>query len=182
MRPDASDVRTAADVRDWYWTRSELLEIARRLGARRSGSKQELAEAIVAVLSGRESSTRNRVPRETHLTPPFQLDTQIPTGQPFTRVLREWVQDQVQGKVQVNAAVRSLLKHPRGATLADLVAVIQAPAPTGATIGVQFERNRFMRLLSRTAPELSRSEREDEWTAFRQLPSPRRTEILASVP
>ena len=191
MRPSAGSVNSPADVIDWYWTRAELVQIAKRLGVPRSGSKQHLIDVIVAALAGEVLLTSAltsaaKGPR-VRLQPPFSLTMVIPAGQPFTRALRDWAESQVGGPVRVSSAVRELLRNPlsadgRPATLGELIAVLASPQPPSESIGSQFERNRFMRLLSQRTPHLSRHQREQEWMAFRQLPSTQRVQALRDVP
>jgi hypothetical protein len=56
MRPELDAVQDPTDITGWYWTKSELIQIARRLGVPRSGSKQDLIEAITASLAGQRAS------------------------------------------------------------------------------------------------------------------------------
>ncbi len=186
MRPELNDVQDPTDITGWYWTRAELIQIARRMGARRSGSKQDLIEAITARLAGHEPRTPPKKTTGSHLQPPFCAAMVIPAGQPFTRELRNWVASHVTGDVRVNAAVRELLRHPvtsvgHPATLGDLIDLMEIPPSPSDEIGPQFERNRFMRHLSRTEPGMGREEREREWARFRQLPSARRAAILGAT-
>lgn len=187
MRPEVDAVQDATDITGWYWTKSELLQIARRLGVRRSGSKQDLIEAITANLAGRMPRPVGTVVAGKPLRPPFSVAMAIPAGQPFTRELRNWVQSQFDGDVRVTAVVRDLLRNPvtpagSPATLGDLIDLIEKPLPASEDIGPQFERNRFMRLLSKTEPGMPRDEREQKWRAFRDLPTARRSMILAAIP
>jgi hypothetical protein len=187
MRPELDAIQDPTDITGWYWTKSELIQIARRLGVPRSGSKQDLIEAITARLAGQETRKRPTKTMGSPLRPPFDAAMVIPAGQPFTRDLRNWVASRITGDVRVSAAVRELLRHPvtsagRPATLGDLVDLIENPPPTSDEIGYQFERNRFMRYLSRTEPGMGRAQREREWVRFRQLPSGRRAAILGATP
>jgi hypothetical protein len=187
MRPALNNVQDPTDITGWYWTKSELIQIARRLGVPRSGSKQDVIEAITASLAGREPRTLRQKTPSGSLQPPFDAAMVIPAGQPFTRELRNWVASRITGDVRVSAAVRELLRCPvtsagHPATLGDLVELIENPPPPSDEIGRQFERNRFMRYLSRTEPAMGREQREREWARFRQLPSARRAAILGATP
>jgi len=189
MRPDIEHVSRAQDVHDWYWTKNELVRIARRVGARRSGTKQQVTDSIVAALNGEVNDassttarTRGRIAERTVLSPPYSRSMQVPEGQPLSRSLREWLEVEMAGDFTANAAVRALLKEPNGATLADLITVSGSRADPGAPIGAQFERNRFLRFLATSEPGLSRSEREQRWRDFRQLPTSERLRVLKEVP
>jgi hypothetical protein len=181
-------VRTAEDITGWYWTKAELVDIARRLGVVRSGSKAELTARLVAALEDPEvadpsmsESTRVRPPVSEQLKPPFQLTQRIPVGQPLTRQLREWLDAQAGHPIRVNRHMRAMMRDPGGRTLADLLAAAMS-AVNDAAIGAQFERNRFWRLMAGTHPDWTRVQREKAWQEFRSLPTADREAILAGVP
>lgn len=187
VRPAPEDVAEPTDITGWYWTKDELVHIAARLAVPRSGTKQHLIEALVAHLAGHQPPVSERAPTSRPLQAPFADNMVIPAGQPFTRALRDWVESRAGVRVRLNAQARELLRDPllvagRQATLADLIDLLVNPPLPSGEIGFQFERNRFWRLLSRTAPELTRQQREREWAAFRQLPTERRVDILKDVP
>lgn len=188
MRPKITRVRAVQDITEWYWTKAELVDIARRLGVARSGNKAELTARLVAALGGpagsRVSVTTARPARPTpsdRLTSPFELTQRIPVGQPLTRQLREWLDTQAGHPIRVNRLMRAMLRNPDGRTLADLLTAAMSPV-SDVVIGPQFERNRFMRLMSCTHPERTRAQREDAWREFRSLPTSERVAILKEVP
>jgi len=187
MRPDIEQVSGVQDVVDWYWTKDELVQIAARLGSRRSGTKQQVTEAILATLNGAsrmETPAAKKTAQHTvlaPLSPPYSRSMKVPTGQPLTRSLREWLEVELAGNFTANAAVRALLKEPDGATLEDLIAVSGLRAEAGAPIGAQFERNRFLRFLAISEPGLPRTEREQRWREFRQRPTSERVQVLKEV-
>jgi hypothetical protein len=110
----------------------------------------------------------------------------IPAGQPFTRELRDWMEETLGERVRLGAAARALLRNPQlpsgqTATLADVIKLLVNPPPASGEVGSQFERNRFMRLLSRTDPGMSRQQRDQAWLEFRKLPSAQRATRLSDV-
>lgn len=181
-------VRTAQDITGWYWTKAELVDVARRLGVARSGSKAELTARLVAALDGSAGDarpvrerTRARPPMSEQLRPPFAPSQRIPAGQPLTRQLREWLDTQAGHPIRVNREMRAMMRDPGGRTLADLLKAATSPVSETA-IGPQFERNRFWRLIARTHPEWTRVQREKAWQEFRSRPTSQREAILAGVP
>lgn len=187
VRVRPSVVREPADITGWYWTRAELVQIAAQRGLPRSGSKQHLIDVLVADLAGEGAPSLERSSVESPLTAPLSENMVIPAGQPFTRALRDWAEGTLGAPVRLGAAARALLRNPRrpngeAATLADLLELLVNPPPSPEEVGTQFERNRFLRLLSRTSPGMSREQRELEWAEFRKLPTAQRAERLADVP
>jgi hypothetical protein len=185
VRPEA--VREPADITGWYWTRAELAQIAAQRGLPRSGSKQHLQDVLVADLSGLDAPSPERRSVQSPLRAPFSEDMVIPAGQPFTRELRDWMEETLGERVRLGAAARALLRNPQlpsgqTATLADVIKLLVNPPPASGEVGSQFERNRFMRLLSRTDPGISRKQRDQAWLEFRKLPSAQRAERLLDVP
>jgi hypothetical protein len=185
---------TAADVASRYRTRAQLAEIARSLGIATSGTKDVLLRRIIAALEAREGvthsgdtgfeppSTTRALPQQHRLTPPFGLSMTVPAGQPLTRELREWLTDQLGTRVRVTQDMRDFMKDPRGRTLQDLVDLARQPAgrrqQSEREIPIQFEFNRFLRLLSRQHPQMSRSERLDAWSEFRERTAEERAAFL----
>ncbi len=188
VRPKITRVSSVEDITGWYWTKAELVDIARRLGVARSGSKAELTARLVAALDGSagdalpvRTSTRARPPKSEQLRPPFAPSQRIPVGQPLTRQLREWLDAQAGHPIRVNRQMRAMMREPGERTLADLLKAATSPVPETA-IGPQFERNRFWRLMARTHPEWTRVQREKAWQEFRSRPTSEREAILAGVP
>lgn len=185
-RPAITDVFSVEDVERWYWTRSELVHIGRRIGVRTTGTKMELLDRIISTLSGASKPRSDCVSRKSSkakLEPPFGVHMCIPAGQPFNRELRSWIEAQTGASVRVNQEMRDLMKDPQGRTLGDLLEMVSAIDPVGGNksrkaIGEQFELNRFMREMSKRQPELDRDQRKAAWERFRELPAERRAAYL----
>jgi len=81
-RPPLAEVRSGAELRRWYWLRSELQELAGRLDLPRHGRKEELVDRIVAALDGAPApAPAHRRPGGRQLTAPVGPETVIPPGQ-----------------------------------------------------------------------------------------------------
>lgn len=185
---------TAADVASRYRTRAQLAEIARSLGIATSGTKDVLLRRIIAALEAREGvapsgdtgfeppSTTRALPQQQRLTPPYDLGMTVPAGQPLTRELREWLTNHLGRRLRVTQDMRDFMKDPRGRTLQDLVDLALRPAATlpasEREIPIQFEFNRFLRLLSQRHPQMSRSERLAAWSEFRERSAEERAEFF----
>lgn len=185
-RPVITEVRSVEDIERWYWTRTELVQIARRIGVRTTGAKMELLNRIISTLSGDPEPRADSVSRKSslaQLVPPFDVHTCIPAGQTFNRELRRWLESQTGGSVRVNQEMRDLMKDPQGRTLGDLLTLtLTGGAVRGErsskAIGEQFELNRFMKEISKREPELDRDQRKAAWERFRELPSEQRATYL----
>jgi hypothetical protein len=178
-RPDVRAVSAAHDVTGWYWTRDELVQIARNYGVRTGGSKTELEEHITAKLSGGAPESGEPRPRvAVRLVAPFALRMPVPAGQPFSRELRQWMTQRLGREFRVTQAMRDFMKNPQGGTLRDLL-VLAEQSTERSVIPKQFELNRFMRILALQQPNLTHPERIAAWRQFRQRPSPDRERILS---
>lgn len=178
-RPDLRAVTAAQDVTGWYWTRDELVQIARNHGVRTWGSKTELEERITAKISGGGPESGEPRPRGAdRLVAPFALRMPVPPGQPFSRELRQWMTHRLGREFRVTQAMRDFMKNPQGGTLRDLLVLAEQP-PERSVIPQQFELNRFMRILALQQPNLTHPDRIAAWREFRQLPSPERERILS---
>jgi hypothetical protein len=178
-RPDLRTVTAAEDVNGWYWTRDELVQIARNHGVRTRGSKAELQERIAATLNGLAPNSEWPLPRGAdHLVAPFALQMPVPAGQPFTRELRQWMTDRLGRKFRVTQAMRDFMKNPQGGTLRDLLLLAEQPTQR-SVIPQQFELNRFMRTLALQQPNMTHPKRMAAWREFRQRPSADRARFFS---
>ncbi len=60
QRPDLVPTLTGAELLRWYWLKSELISLARRLEVASSGSKEELTTRLAAVLDGQPPPPSSR--------------------------------------------------------------------------------------------------------------------------
>jgi hypothetical protein len=177
-RPDLCAVTAADDVTGWYWTRTELVQIARNHGVTTQGSKAELQKRIAATLSGGTPEPAGPPPRGSgRLVPPFAPGMSVPAGQPVTRELRQWMSGQLGREVRVTQQIRDFMRNPQGRTLRDLLVLAEQPSEPGA-ISQQFELNRFMRIMKTQQPNLTHAERMAAWREFRQRPTAARARVL----
>lgn len=185
-RPSISAVRSAEDLTNWYWTRSELVEIARGRGASTQGNKEVLLQRLVAGVEAdaaeespplRPAEPRSARSKPSRISPPFSTRTSVPAGQPLTRELRNWLTNQLGRPVRVNQAMRDFMKNPAGGTLFELLELAREPSPR-SDIPLQFELNRFMRVLAAERPTMTHSERMAAWREFRQRPASEREQVL----
>ena len=171
-RPAVEDVTTEADVRGWYWLRSELVDMARARGLPTSGSKLELLERVARTLAGRTPDVAPRRRAGPQLTAPLQGSTVIPPGQRCSQLLRAWFADRVGRGFRFDSEMRAFIAAG-GATLDE--AVEHWHATRGAetmAIAPQFEYNRFTRAWRQAHPDGTREDLLAAWWAHRSSPRP----------
>ncbi len=185
QRPAIGAVASPEDLTRWYWTRAELVEIARQNSVSTGGRKSDVVERLMSALSHecagldevRKSTTERARSKRERLTQPFAPGMRVPPGQPMTRELRDWLTARCGRKFRVTQQIRDFMRNPAGGTLADLLVLAQRPQ-TRREIPEQFELNRFMRVVAAQQPGLSHRERIAAWQEFRQLPSEKRMQFL----
>ena len=160
-------------IENWYWTRAQLDEIARREGVPRTGDKQQLADRLIAHFDGRPAPPVPRNPRPAKpLLPPFRLDMVVPAGQPMTRELRTYLAAQIGPRFRFDGFMREFFADPEGRTLSDAVDVWHATRGRRRPIGTQFEYNRFTSEYRRRHPHASRQEMLAAWERYKDTERP----------
>ena len=171
-RPDVCAVNSSAELRRWYWLRSELQELARARGVPRAGGKTELTDRLAAVLDGEPLPARaaRRVPGR-QLEHPVTADTVIPAGQRASEVLRAFYRDAIGPSFTFDGAMREFLATGVGRTLGDGVEHWhRTRGGKPREIGAQFELNRFVRAWHVAHPDASRGDALAAWQQHRSLP------------
>jgi hypothetical protein len=177
QRPTLAPQLSAAQLRRWYWLRSELTDFARRMGVSTAGSKQQLTDRLAAALDGEPLppvSPRRRTPTG-QLEGALSVNTVIPIGQRCSQVLRTFFLEHIGTQFTFDAAMRSFIFDHAGSTLGDAVnhwhaTRAKAPRP----IDAQFELNRFTRQWYRDNPGGNRIELQRAWTAYRNTSTDQR--------
>ena len=174
QRPPASVELSGAELRRWYWLKSELIELARRLGVATGGGKADLSERVAAALDGRplpDGTPPVRRPSATALSGPISGSTTIPEGQRCTQQLREFFAGAIGPAFRFDQHMRSYIGAAPSQTLDDAVAHWYATRSAPPTeIGSQFELNRFLRDWHQRRPDGSREEALHAWRDHRSRP------------
>lgn len=170
MRPDPASVTTEAELRRWYWLRSELVGIARALEIPTSGAKLELTERIAAALAGRDAPPVVRRPPARHFAGELGPGTVLPAGQRCTQELRTYLRSRIGPAFRFDGPMRAIISAG-GVTVADVVDHWHATRDRGSTeVAPQFEYNRFTRAWRAAHPEGDRSELLAAWWEYRSAP------------
>lgn len=174
VRPTLDERLSAAELRRWYWLRSELVVLARSLGITAAGGKIELTDRLCAVLDGhpREAATPRRL-TGAQLLGPLDDQTVIPPGQRCSEHLRRFFIARVGPSFRFDAATRDFIRASTGLTLGDAVRHWRATRTVDGPpdIAPQFELNRFTRDWCRDHPGGSRQGLAAAWLAHRSLPA-----------
>jgi SAP domain-containing new25 len=173
-RPVFSRKLSADEFRRWYWLKSELVEACRLLHVSPTGSKPELAERIVASLSG--AAIPAATPRRTRGAMPtrFTLETRIGEGWRCNPALGAFLRAHVGRGFRFNAAVRAFVHTQVGQPVSAIIACYRASIAPGATkpaLPPQLEYNRHMQSYAREHPGATRAEVLAAWRARRARPS-----------
>ena len=172
-RPALDPRLSGVELRRWYWLHSELVGLARALGASTVGSKAELTERLVAVLDGEppEVHPRTRRPTTGQLTGTLDDATIIPSGQRCSQALRTYFLDRVGPGFRFDAPMREFIATGAGRTLGEAVQHWRTSrSAEPREIAPQFELNRFTRSWFAEHPDGSRSELLTAWRRHRSLP------------
>ncbi|KGM03333.1 DUF6434 domain-containing protein [Cellulomonas cellasea] len=175
-RPDLTPALSGEELQRWYWLREELAGLARTLGVRASGSKQELTGRLVAALDGHVAPAPSagraaRRPTPRPLTQPLSDATELPLGQRCSQELRGYLAARIGPGFRFDAHLRELIGSRAGLTLGEVVAHWHATRDSPLQeIGAQFELNRFLRAWHAAHPGRSHAEALDAWRAYRALP------------
>ncbi len=181
QRPELCARLTGAELRRWYYLRSELAAFARILGISAAGSKRDLTDRIAARLDGRPLPIRPRrsTPTSSQLTGGLTTDTVIPVGQRSSQLLRAFFTEHVGPGFGFDAAMRSFLTEHAGSTLGDAIAHWHATrTTTQRDIGEQFELNRITRGWHAQHPGGSRADLLAAWRDYRSKPIDQRDSPL----
>lgn len=172
-RPSLEASLTGTELLRWYWLKSELTLIARRLGVSAGGSKKELTARVVAALDSTALPDRQprRLPSGGQLTGPLSVDTVLPPGQRSSQVLRGFFLEHIGPGFRFDSVMRSFIGAGTGATLG---AAVQHWHRTRARmaheIAPQFEFNRFLRAWHSEHSGASHGDALEAWRLHRALP------------
>ncbi len=180
QRPALTPQMSGVELRRWYWLRSELADLARRVGVSAAGSKAELTDRLAAALDGHPlPPTAPRRPAAAgQLDGVLSMNTVIPVGQRCSQVLRAFFTEHIGAAFTFDAAMRGFIADHAGSTLGDAVTHWHATRSAGPRpIDAQFELNRFTRQWYLEHPGGIRSDLQQAWTAYRNTPTDLRPKV-----
>ena len=173
-RPALTPQLSGVELRRWYWLRSELADLARRVGVSATGSKGQLTDRLAAALDGQPlppAAPRRPAPA-VQLAGVLSVDTVIPVGQRCSQLLRAFFTDHIGAAFSFDAAMRGFITHHAGSTLGDAIAYWHATrSAVPRPIDAQFELNRFTRQWYIDHPGGTRNDLQQAWAVYRKTPT-----------
>ena len=182
-RPPFADIHTAAEFDNWYWLKSELLDICRDSGLRTEGSKAVLRKRVLYALTNDGA----RMPEPASAKPTSTFDwaraelsraTIITDNVRFGPNLRGFLQSQVTGKFSCTGEFMAWCRENAGATLGDaldyyhLLRSRRADPEERRDIVEDNQYNRYVRAFLDDNPRRTMSEARPYWLKKRALPAP----------
>ncbi|ABD53605.1 DUF6434 domain-containing protein [Jannaschia sp. CCS1] len=183
MRPDIADIRTGADLRQWYWRKDELVAHARTLGLKRSGAKFTILDRIAHFLdTGARDLPEAPAPKPTSdfdwhsakLTP----DTILTDSYKNTQNVRRFFKAQLGPRFAFSIPLMAWLKENSGKTLSDACAVWRDLQAERRRPGWQSDIkghnqfNQYTRDFLAAHPDLGMDDVRRVWARKIQQPSP----------
>jgi len=129
-RPKIELITTGAELRQWYWLKSELIEYARTLGIRCTGAKFDILSRIAHYLDTGDKTW----PGDQRIAPkskmdwhsaPLDLDTVITDSYKNSQNARRFFKSQLGENFKFNIAFMKWMRDNVGKTLGDAVAAYQ---------------------------------------------------------
>lgn len=124
QKPNISAIQTGAELKQWYWLKSDLMAEAKRHGLRTSGGKFEILERIALFLDTGEvakPSAKPRVKRSTFdwHSEPLTRETPLTNSYKNTQNVRRFFQEQLGESFKFNIEFMAWMKANEGKTLSD---------------------------------------------------------------
>ncbi len=148
-RPSLSVKLTAAEFKNYYYLKEELVSFCREFGLQATGSKNELTERIAHYLETGEKLIQAK-PVKSKNSPSFlTLDTLIEENIVCSEQHRVFFKQAVGQSFSFNVQFQNWLKSNAGKTYQDAVIayaqILEAKKKTTTTIDRQFEYNTYIR-------------------------------------
>lgn len=181
-RPDISEIESGAELRRWYWRKSELIERARQLGLKTTSGKFVILDRIAHFLD--TGDTRypgdikpNVVSRFDWHKEPLSNETVITDSYKNTQNVRRFFKSEVGGDFKFNIAFMEWMRSNEGKTLGDaceqyrsLKAAQQTPG-FRTTIKDHNQFNQYTRDFLDDNPDLGMDDVRRIWALKIQTPS-----------
>lgn len=181
-RPEITTVTNGAELRRWYWTKSELVAQAKALGLRATGGKFTILDRLAHYLDTGEKTWPGEVrskPRSSfdwhsaELTPETVITDSYRNSQNVRRFFRAHAGD----GFKFNIAFMTWMKDNTGKTLADAVEEYLRQKAEAAQPGFQSEIahhnqfNRYTRDFLADNPDKTMEDVRKFWALKRDMPS-----------
>ncbi|MEM1237225.1 MAG: DUF6434 domain-containing protein [Pseudomonadota bacterium] len=181
-RPEIGSLRSGAEIKRWYWLKSELLTHAKALGLRTAGGKFELLDRIAHFLdTGEREASAVRPAKATSVFDWHKADltdaTILTDNYKNSQNVRRYFKSRLGDGFKFNIEFMAWLKTNAGKTLADACDEYRAIKAREAAPGFQSkiahhnQFNQYTRDFLDDNPEMGMAEVRKYWALKIALPS-----------
>lgn len=178
MRPNIEDISDSAELRRWYWLKTELAKEAKRLGLKSSGAKFTILERLCHFHdTGEMALPDDKAQRTTskfdwHATD-LTAETVITDNYKNTQNVRRFFKAHADPNFKFNISFMEWLKANVGKTLGDAAAywLSQQDDKTETKIKPHNQLNQYLRDFMADNPALGIEDARRAWALKKELPS-----------
>lgn len=181
-RPPLSEIRESAELRRWYWLKSELTDHAKSLGLRTTGGKFTILDRIAHYLDTGETvwpgdnKGKPKSKFDWH-SADLTLDTVITDSYKNSQNVRRFFKAHAGADFKFNIRFMNWMRENSGKTLRDAVAVYLEQKEEAAQSGFQSDIahhnqfNQYTRDFIADNPHLGMDDVRKYWALKRDMPS-----------
>ena len=177
-RPEIATITTGAELRRWYWLKSELVDAARARGVKYSGGKFTILDRLAHFLDTGDV----KWPGDETVAPSSKFDWHSARLTPETvstdsyknsQNVRRFFRAHLGDGFKFNIAFMNWMKTNAGATLADAIAEYRRQKAEGLEADIPFHNqfNQYTRDFLADNPDAGMAEVRRVWALKRALPS-----------
>lgn len=181
-RPEISKIATGAELKRWYWLKSELVEHAKTIKVRTTGGKFEILERIAHYLdTGEPTRPEDRTAKPTSSfdwhSADLGLQTVITDSYKNSQNVRRFFKRHLGDGFSFNIRFMAWMRENTGKTLQDAITEYQAQKAETAKPGFQSEIahhnqfNQYTRDFLADNPDLGLKDVRHYWALKRKRPS-----------
>lgn len=187
-RPDLIDIKTAGELRQWYWLKEELVDYCKQIKVSYTGSKAEITDRLAVMLETgtveaakpkKKKKVTSRFNWAKEKLTPATIITDSYTNGPNTR---RFFKEQIGPKFKFNIDFMAWMKANCGKTLGEAVEQWQKledrkkDKTFKSTIPSSNQYNQYMRDFFADNPDLTIKDARKYWLLKRSLPGHNRYE------
>jgi hypothetical protein len=179
QRPNLESCQSGAELRVWYWMKTELVAEARRRGLPTTGGKFEILDRLCAALDGTPQRPQKHVPRsrfDWHVGP-VDRDTIITDSYRNNQTVRQFFCAELGADFKFTIALMDWIRAHPGRRMADAVQAARDLRAATLQPGYQTEIkphnqwNAYLRAFLADNPHLGSTDARRVWAKKRALPS-----------
>lgn len=177
-RPKIETISRAAELRRWYWLKSELVAESKRLGIKSTGAKFTILERLCHYYESGdplwpgEKTTTSRSKFDWHSSK-LTAETVITDNYKNTQNVRRFFQNNVDPKFKFNISLMEWIQRSAGKTLGDAAEYWQQQKSKNAKTKIKPHNqfNQYIRDFMADNPSLGIGDARRIWAVKKQRPS-----------